>query len=206
MQEQGGDSWRPVAYISRTLTETERKYAQLEKEALAVTWACEKFDFYLAGRVFQIETDHSPLIKLLGTSDLAEMPLRIQRFKLRLMRYDYKIFHTPGKDMYLADCLSRPAEVERYIVESAKRVEMHVNRILMADTGQRYGDGLLEEVTAKGRLDRDYREAIKQTSSGWNNSRKSYKGGMKLYYAHRHSLMVVGELLMFGESSDSGIF
>ena len=51
-------SWRPVAYASRSLTETEQRYAQIEKEALAITWACEKFSTYLLGRQFAVETDH----------------------------------------------------------------------------------------------------------------------------------------------------
>ena len=54
--------WRPVAYASRSMTETERRYAQIEKEALEVTWACEKFRNYLLGRRFHIESDHMPLI------------------------------------------------------------------------------------------------------------------------------------------------
>ena len=39
--------WKPVAYASRSMTETERRYAQIEKEALAITWACEKFSCYI---------------------------------------------------------------------------------------------------------------------------------------------------------------
>ena len=99
--------WFPVSYASRTMTEVEKRYAQIEKEALAVTWACQKFDFYLVGRKFQIETDHKPLVPLLGNKDLSQLPLRVQRFKMRLMRYDFDIFHSPGSQMFIADNLSR---------------------------------------------------------------------------------------------------
>ncbi len=43
------ETWKPVVYASRALSETERRYAQIEKEALAVTWACEKFLDYILG-------------------------------------------------------------------------------------------------------------------------------------------------------------
>ena len=62
LQEIPDGSWQPVAYASHKLTETERRYGQIEKEALAITWACEKFDFYLVGRIFEIEMDHKPLV------------------------------------------------------------------------------------------------------------------------------------------------
>ena len=66
--------WKPVAYASRPLTGTEMRYAQIEKEALAVTWACEKFSDYLLGKSFSIETDHKPLIPLLNSKQLDNLP------------------------------------------------------------------------------------------------------------------------------------
>ena len=47
--------WKPVAFASRTMTDTERRYAQIEKEALACTWACEKFSDYILGKHFTID-------------------------------------------------------------------------------------------------------------------------------------------------------
>ena len=99
--------WRPIAYASRTLSTAEVKYAQIEKEALAICWACDKFHYYLAGREFTVETDHKPLVSILGTKELAKLPLRVQRFRLRMMNYSYKIRYTPGAKLVLADALSR---------------------------------------------------------------------------------------------------
>ena len=102
-----GDVWKPVVYASRALSETERRYAQIEKEALAVTWACEKFREYILGCHFTIETDHKPLVPLLSGKKLNSMPPRIVRFRLRLAGFDYTIYHVPGKLLYTADTLSR---------------------------------------------------------------------------------------------------
>ena len=99
--------WQPVAYASRTMTETECRYAQIEKEALAIVWACEKFSIYIIGKEICLETDHKPLVPLLGTKDLDNLPPRILRFRLRLARFLYSISHVPGKSLYTADTLSR---------------------------------------------------------------------------------------------------
>ena len=60
--EDSPDSWKPVAYASRSLSDTEKRYAQIEKEALASTWASEKFRNYILGRPFILESDHKPLL------------------------------------------------------------------------------------------------------------------------------------------------
>ena len=64
LQRQNGE-WKPIAYASRSLTEIETGYAQIEKEALATTWACERFSNYTLGKRIYIETDHKPLVPLL---------------------------------------------------------------------------------------------------------------------------------------------
>ena len=45
--QQNKQEWRPVANLSRAMPETETRYAQIEKEALAITWACEKLTTYI---------------------------------------------------------------------------------------------------------------------------------------------------------------
>ena len=81
LQQQNGE-WKPVAYDSRSLTETETRYAQIEKEALATMWACECFSNYILGKSIHIETDHKPLVPLLNTKHLDSLPPRVLRFRL----------------------------------------------------------------------------------------------------------------------------
>jgi len=57
LMQQSKDLWQPVAYASQLMSETERRHGQIEKEALAVTWACEKFSDYILGRSFHIESN-----------------------------------------------------------------------------------------------------------------------------------------------------
>lgn len=98
------------------MTGAEKNYATIEKEALAITWASERFNDYIMGLSFVIETDHKPLIPLLNSKELAKMPPRIQRFRLRMMKYDSTVVHVPGKQQITADALSR-APVDAPIIK-----------------------------------------------------------------------------------------
>lgn len=73
--------WRPVYYASRSLSKTEKKYVQIEKEALALTWACEKFATFIIGAPdLVLRTDHKPLIAVLGSKLIDDLSPRLQRF------------------------------------------------------------------------------------------------------------------------------
>ena len=106
LQEEQG-SWKAVAFASKALTETEQRYAQIEKESLAIVWACNKFSTFILGLHFKIETDHKPLVPLLSTKHFDTLPPRILRFRLQMARYDYAIHHSPGKSLLTTDTLSR---------------------------------------------------------------------------------------------------
>ena len=93
----------PICYVSRSLSETEKRYAVIKKEALAVTWASEMFSDYVLGLPFGLETDHKPVTALLNSTELSKMPHRILRFCLRLMPYTYQVKYVHGKHQAAAD-------------------------------------------------------------------------------------------------------
>ena len=106
LQKQESGEFQPVVFISRSMTPTEQRYAQIEKEALAFTWACERLTDYLIGLTFHIQTDHNPLVTLFTTKHLKELPLRVQWFRFLMMRFNFSMSHVPGKDLLIADVLS----------------------------------------------------------------------------------------------------
>ena len=108
------------------MTEAEKRYPQIDKEALAITLASERFSDSLIGfsdsligMNFKIETDHKPLIPLLGSNDLDILCPRVHRFRIRLMSFSYSIVYVPGKALSTADALSR-APIERQETRETK--------------------------------------------------------------------------------------
>lgn len=96
--------YRMISYASKSLTDTEKRYCQTEKEALSFVWAVEKFYVYLYGNEFELLTDCKALIYLF--THRSRPCARIERWVLRLQSFDYKISHVPG-DENLADVFSR---------------------------------------------------------------------------------------------------
>ena len=86
---------KPVAYASRSMTSAETRYAQIEKELLAVLFSLEKFHQYIYGTHVDIESDHKPL-EIITRKLLCQAPPRLQRKLLRLQRYDYTLRYTSG--------------------------------------------------------------------------------------------------------------
>ena len=98
---------QPVAFASRTLSTTEQRYAQIEKECLAIVFGCEKFSQYISRRdKVTVESDHKPLQSIFKKS-LLHAPMRLQRMMLRLQRYNLDVVYKPGSQMFVADHLSR---------------------------------------------------------------------------------------------------
>ncbi|XP_068240343.1 uncharacterized protein [Palaemon carinicauda] len=97
---------RPIAFASKSLTDTEMRYANIERELLACVFGAERFHTYIYGKPFVIESDHKPL-EMISKKNLTAAPTWLQRMFLRLQRYDYDIKYKPGREMTLPDSLSR---------------------------------------------------------------------------------------------------
>ena len=104
---------KPVAFASKALTDVETRYANIERELLAVVYGCEKFHTYLFGHSSTVNTDQKPL-ESIHLKHLTAAPPRLQRMLLRLQPYDLVIRYQPGKSIEIADALSRlsPEETE----------------------------------------------------------------------------------------------
>ncbi|KAK2724943.1 hypothetical protein QYM36_001408 [Artemia franciscana] len=95
-----------TAYASRSLSKTEQKYSQLEKELYAIVFGCKHFHHYLYGRHVEVTTDHRPLETVVA-NPIHKAPPRVQRLMLQLQPYDLSLKFRPGSEIPVADALSR---------------------------------------------------------------------------------------------------
>ncbi|XP_057292552.1 uncharacterized protein K02A2.6-like [Hydractinia symbiolongicarpus] len=104
-KSKGKDDVKVISYSSKSLTETEMKYAQIERECLSIVYGCEKNRLYLIGREFTIFNDHKALVNLLNNPK-STIPLRIERLTLRLQGYNFTIKHVKSAEN-ISDYASR---------------------------------------------------------------------------------------------------
>ena len=85
----------PIAFASRKLLPRERNYATIEKECLAIVWAIKRFEFYLWGRVFEVHTDHKPLVFINAKKTVNR---RIMRWSMVLQEIRFRLVAIKGKE------------------------------------------------------------------------------------------------------------
>ncbi|CAH1250556.1 NYNRIN [Branchiostoma lanceolatum] len=94
-----------IAYASRSLTDVETRYSQIEREALAIYWGLQHFHLYLYGSKFTVITDHLPLVSIFNKPNL-KLPVRLEKWILKLQQYQYTVVYKPGNENP-ADYMSR---------------------------------------------------------------------------------------------------
>ena len=151
-----------VAYTSRALSTTQKKYAQIEKEMLAIVFVCKKFHDYIYGRQVMIETDHKPLETLFNRC-LSSVPQRLQKMMMQLQHYDLKVVYKKGSELYLTDTLSR-AHMEEPAAEEEDGYE-----VLMVTPVAPHRMVELKKETAS---DSQLAKKISTVKNGWTESLK----------------------------------
>lgn len=132
----GKNEWC-IAFASRTLSATERKYAVIEKQLLACTWAVEHYRNYVWGNRFILKIDHKPLVGILSPGGGWNSTARIARLMSKLQEYDFEVIYVPGKSNITADFLSRlPCSDDRVVQDDQdKEVLATVNFVSKEFTG-----------------------------------------------------------------------
>ena len=175
-------------FASKSLTDTETRYANIERELLAVVFGIERFHVFLYGSRFVIESDHKPL-EMISLKNLTAAPPRLQRMLLRLQGYDFVIKYRPGKEMLVADCLSRqPNKSRSNLIEldvKVCHVQFSTEKLSQLRTAVNQDDVLCR-----------LRDVI---IHGWPKERYELNSMLRPYWSFRDELSVENGLILKGD-------
>lgn len=180
---------KPVEYASRALTPSEQKWAQIEKEALAVLFGLERFDQYTYGRSITIENDHKPLASILK-KPLNMAPKRLQDIMIRMHRYDITFCFVKGEHLYLADTLSR---AHLSSSENARPRILQVHDFGVPDVR-------LEEIRNESLQDQTMQTLMDVVLKGWPDHKSEIPHCILPYFDIRDTISVDQGILVKGES------
>ena len=181
---------RPIAYASKALTPTQERYAQIEKELLAVVFGCAKFAEYIVGRDVTVESDHKPLEAIMK-KPLHVAPLRLQRMLVQLQRFPgINVVYKRGDSLHLADALSR-AHLEEQLT-NAEQLDINLVEDVISD----HQLARFAEATKEDAILSDLQQVI---LSGWPDSKGQVPPNAQEFWNYRDELTVAQGLIVKGQ-------
>ena len=179
---------RPVAFASKSLTTTESNYSNIEREMLAIVFGLERFHHYAYGRHVTIESDHKPLESITKKS-VSNAPPRLMRLLLRIQPYDCEVKYIPGKDIPVADALSRLPIKGPEI----PNLQVHINNLVNVSPAR------LQQVKHFTNQDQSLTMLRDTVMNGWPSIRKQCPEEIGEYWNYRDEIAVYDGMLLKGD-------
>ena len=178
----------PVYFGSKALTASQKGYVAIELEALAVSWAMEKFHHFLYATKFVLETDQKPLETILAKSSNAATPW-LQRILIKTFAYDFTVKYLPGVNNQLADCLSRLGCLQDKI--KLPRLKVHLLTTRLSATSDK-----LQQIR-QATQDDDTMALLKHTITfGWPHTVQELPKELQAYWTFREEMTVEDGLIL----------
>jgi len=181
---------RSVAYASRLLSDNEQLYSSIERECLAIVYACKKYHCYFWNKQVTIQTDHKPLIFLFEKS-IDKLPLgRLRSLRVKVLNYNIELQYLPARFLHMPDCLSRAtsncAEPEKLDV----MIHSHVVTLPMSE--QR-----LKDFQCAVSQDKILTQVVKCCQQGWPKDERTLNDELRNFWELKDSLSVENGLVFF---------
>ena len=177
---------RPVRFLSKSLTPAESDYANIERELLAVLFACERLHVYTFGRQVTIHTDHKPL-EAIFRKPISQAPARLQRMLLRLRSYDLVVKYVGANSVLIADTLSRL--VRDGSSPPIPRLDISIAQVLSIEPSH------LQKLQQATKEDQALITLHKFISIGWPESIQDVPEKIHAYWPFRDELTLLDSLI-----------
>ena len=192
---------QPVAFYSNTLTETEQRYAVIEKECLAICLAFEKWDSLLYGKSdITVQTDHQPLESIFKKA-LNKAPRRLQAMRMRLQRWSFEVKYKKGAQQVIADTLSRAPLPQLSAANLSGEQIFRVELEAMALDNSGISKATQESLQEQTAMDSALQKLSLHIMTGWPTSKTGVDPLVRPYYTFKDELSVADGIVYKGQQA-----
>ena len=187
-------TFKPISYASKTLSETESNYSNLECELLGVVFATTHFKHFTYDRPVTIILDHKPLVSLFKKS-LANSSPRLSRMLLQILDYDLQIVYQEGSKMHLSDALSRLSSHKIEKDSTLPGMDITVHEI---ETTTDFSSLSLSRIWQATAIDKELQILKSHIMDGFLTSANKCPEMIRSYFPYRDKLTVYNGLVLKG--------
>ena len=180
---------KPIAYVSRSLLPAECNSAQIEKELLAIVFACQKFHQYIYGFNTKIQSDHKPLESIMQKS-LHKASPRLQRMLLKLQKYDLTVTYVKGKELHVA--VTSKSSLSLSEDNDSEDLDVTVHAMIQ---NLPVSDAKLSQLQTATSNDEQLQELNKIIRTGWPTDISNVPVMLREYWKVRHNLHSADHLI-----------
>ena len=187
---------KPIAFASKSLSDAETRYSNIERELLGVVWAVEHFHHYTFANKINIISDHKPLHPLFSGKSLVSCSPRTARLLLKIVDKDIRFFYQNGPTMHISDALSRlpTHNTNAGNQQEVQGLKVSISEISPVQTNVSFNQ--FKEHTSK---DQVMQQLLEYVMKGWPKMQKDCIEQIRAYHTFKEEISTIDGLLFKGQ-------
>ena len=185
---------KPIAFASKSLSEAEQRYSNIERELLGVVWAIQHFNHYTFANKINIISDHKPLQPLFSGKSLTSCSPRTARLLLKVIDRDVRFFYQQGPSMYLSDPLSR---LSSHNTQDGNKEEVQGLKVNICDITS-VKNVTLDQFKEHTASDEDFQLLKMYVMHGWPSAQQDCVEQLRSYFTFKEEIAFIDGLLFKG--------
>ena len=187
---------RPIAFASKSISDAETRYSNIERELLGVVWAVEHFHHYTFANKINIISDHKPLHPLFSGKSLVSCSPRTARLLLKIVDKDIRFFYQNGPTMHINDALSR---LPTHNTKIGNQQEIQGLKVSISEVSPVQSNVSFNQLREHISRDLVLPQLVEYVMKGWPKMQKDCIEQLRPYHTFKEEISTIDGLLFKGQ-------
>ena len=187
---------KPIAFASKSLSDAETRYSNIERELLGVVWAVEHFHHYTFANKINIISDHKPLHPLFSGKSLVSCSPRTARLLLKIVDKDIRFYYQNGPTMHISDALSR---LPTHNTTSGNQQEVQGLKVSISEVSPVQSNVSFNQLKEHTSKDQVMQQMLEYVMKRWPRMQKDCIEQLRAYHTFKEEISTIDGLLFKGQ-------